>query len=418
VSKVHVLVLGSGVLGATTALYLARAGLQVTVMDRESGAGRGTSYGNAGEITPGGASPWAAPGLPMKVIGWLMSRHAPLILKPQMNLRSIRWLMKFAGNCDPDSYQRNRRNMYGLAEYSRQCLDELRSTYALDYSQRQLGSLQLYRTEKQVAHARALGAEFAELGLAYQTLDAAECPAVEPALASARCEISGGIRFPDDETGDCFEFTTEVQKAAEREGVGFKFGSTIDRLVVEGGRATGVVVGGNFQKADAIVVSLGSFTPQMLETVGLTASILPIKGYSFTAPIVDEALAPRSTVMDDLLKVAVTRLGDRVRVGGIAEVGGYDLKIGRRPRETLTRTFNELFGGAANVDQATFWSGLRPMAPDGTPYVGPTSAENLWVNSGHGTVGWTMACGSAKLLSDMMTGRRPDLDPSPYSPRR
>ena len=402
-----IIVLGSGVIGTTTAYYLAKAGHEVTVIDRQPGAGLETSFANAGEISPGYASPWAGPGVPAKAVKWLLMKHSPLVVRPQLDPAQWRWMLQMLANCNLASYQRNKGRMVRLAEYSRDCLIQLRADTGIAYDERTQGTLQVFRTQAQLDGAQGDIDVLKEYGVPYEVLDPAGCVGAEPALARVRDKIVGGLRLPGDETGDCFKFTQNLAKMAEGLGVQFKQNVKIERLAYEGDRITGVVTSEGQLSADSYVLALGSYSPLMLRDLGIKIPVYPVKGYSITVPIVDASGAPESTVMDETYKVAITRLGDRIRVGGTAELSGYDLTLRQARRDTLEHSVSDLFPGGGDVARAEFWCGLRPMTPDGTPVVGPTPYRNLHLNTGHGTLGWTMACGSAQMLADLICGRQP-----------
>jgi D-amino-acid dehydrogenase len=403
----RVAILGAGVIGVTSAYYLAKAGHQVTVLDRQPGPALETSFANAGQVSPGYSSPWAAPGIPLKALKWLFMKHAPLVIRPMMDWATWHWLTAMLGNCTSSRYALNKGRMVRLAEYSRDCLIALRAETGVAYDQRMQGTLQLFRTQKQldgiVKDIQVLEAD----GVPFEVLDVAGCIAAEPGLAAARDKIVGGLRLPNDETGDCFMFTNDLSQKCEALGVRFEYGVEVRRLRMEGDRVTAAELTTGTVEADMFVVAFGSHTPALLAPLGLRLPIYPVKGYSITLPIVDAARAPISTVMDETYKVAITRLGDRIRVGGMAEIAGFSLDLPEARRATLEHSVGDLFGGAGDQTRATFWTGLRPMTPDGTPVIGPTRYKNLYVNSGHGTLGWTMACGSAAVLADLIGGARP-----------
>ncbi|WP_096787500.1 D-amino acid dehydrogenase [Rhodobacter sp. CZR27] len=405
-----VVILGAGVIGVTSAWQLARAGHEVTVIDRQPGPALETSFANAGEISPGYSSPWAAPGIPMKALKWLFMAHAPLVIQPRPDPEKIRWLLRMLGNCTADAYAVNKSRMVRLAEYSRDCLTDLRAETGLAFDERQKGTLQLFRTQKQVDAAAKDIEVLRAGGVPFELLDAEGCLAAEPGLAAAQDRIAGGLRLPKDETGDCFKFTQGLAALAATRGVRFRYGTGVERIVVAGGRVTSVVTSQGEVAADAVVVALGSYSPALVRPLGLDLPVYPFKGYSITLPIVDEARAPVSTVMDESYKVAITRLGDRIRVGGMAEIAGFDLSLNPKRKATLLRSVEDLFGGAGDRARATFWTGLRPMTPDGTPVIGRTPVEGLFLNTGHGTLGWTMAAGSARVLADLVTDRAPEVE--------
>ena len=402
----RIVILGAGVIGVTSAWYLAQAGHEVVVIDRQAGPALETSFANAGEISPGYASPWAAPGIPAKAMKWLFMQHAPLILRPQMDMAMLRWLVAMLGNCNARDYAVNKGRMVRLAEYSRDKLIELRGATGIAYDERSQGTLQLFREEKQLAGIDKDIAVLKADGVAYEVLDRAGCIAAEPGLAGSNIPLAGGLRLPGDETGDCFKFTNRLAEMAAAAGVEFRMGTTIRRLVRQGGRIAGVETDAGMVTGDAYLVALGSFSPKLVRPLGLKLPVYPVKGYSITVPIVDEGRAPVSTLLDESYKVAITRLGDRIRVGGMAEISGFNNDLPEARRATLEYSLGSLFPGAGDTSRASFWSGLRPMTPDSTPVVGPTKFGNLFLNTGHGTLGWTMACGSAAVIADLMSGRR------------
>lgn len=399
-----IVVLGSGVIGVTTAYYLADAGHEVTVVDRQAGPALETSFANAGEVSPGYASPWAAPGIPAKAVRWLMMRHAPLILRPELNWPTMSWLLATLRNCTASRYARNKGRMVRLAEYSRDLLVDLRRETGIAYDERTLGTLQLFRTQAQLDGVYKDVAVLRETGVPFELLDAAGCQAAEPGLAHAREPVVGGLRLPNDETGDCYKFTVSLAALAAAKGVTFRYGVDIRALRQAGGRVVAVETSEGDLAADAFVAALGSYTPALLKPLGLRLPIYPVKGYSITVPIADAARAPVSTLLDETYKVAITRLGDRIRVGGMAEISGFNNRLEPRRRATLEHSLQSLFPDAGEIAAGSFWSGLRPMTPDGTPIVGPTRVPNLFINAGHGTLGWTMACGSGRLIADIMSG--------------
>ena len=417
-----VIVLGGGVVGVTTAYYLARGGAQVTVVERQDGAALETSFANAGQVSPGYSTPWAAPGIPAKALKWMLQRHAPLAIRADGSLFQLRWMAQMLKNCTSARYAVNKERMTRVAEYSRDCLRQLRADTGIQYDQRTLGTLQVLRTAKQLQAVQSDIAVLRECEVPFRELHADELPEIEPALAHAP-GLVGGLHLPGDETGDCHLFTTRLAELASGLGVQFRYGVDVQRLQTQGRAVTGVQIArhndasdashtsaSELLSADRVVVALGCASHELLATLGLYAPVYPVKGYSLTVPIVDEARAPLSTVMDETYKVAVTRLGSRIRVGGMAELAGHDLRLNPRRRETLELVTQGLFAGAGDLPAASFWTGLRPMTPDGTPILGRAPGwDNLLVNTGHGTLGWTMACGSGKLLADLTLGRQPDI---------
>jgi len=405
-----IVVLGSGVIGVTSAWYLAQAGHEVTVIDRQPAAALETSFANAGEISPGYSSPWAAPGIPLKALKWMFMEHAPLIIQPKMDMTKLRWMAQMLGNCTSAAYAVNKARMVRLAEYSRDCLTELRADTGLSFDERQQGTLQLFRTQKQMDAAAKDIEVLRAGGVAFELLDRAGCLAAEPGLRGSADRIVGGLRLPGDETGDCFKFTQGLAAKAAALGVTFRHGVSIDRLNTAGGRITSVTTSQGDVSADAFVLALGSYSPKLVAPLGLRLPVYPVKGYSITMPIVDADRAPVSTVMDETHKIAITRLGDRIRVGGMAELAGFDLSLSEKRKRTLLHSVEDLFGGAGDTRQTGFWTGLRPMTPDGTPVVGRTPVANLFMNTGHGTLGWTMAAGSGRVLADIVSGRATQID--------
>jgi D-amino-acid dehydrogenase len=405
-----VLILGSGVIGVTTAHYLAEAGHEVTVVERRTGPALETSFANAGEVSPGYSSPWAGPGVPVKAIKWLLMRHGPLVVRPALDPYMWSWLIKMLGNCTAGRYAVNKARMVPIAEYARDRLQELRAATGIAYDERSQGTLQLFRTEKQLKGTGGDIEVLKQFGVPYEVLDPAGCIAVEPALAKVKGKFVGGFRLPGDETGDCQMFTERLASHAAGRGVTFRFGTDIDRIVVEGGKVAGVATSAGLLTADAYVVALGSYSPILLRKIGISAPVYPVKGYSITVPITDAGGAPESTVMDETYKVAITRLGDRIRAGGTAEISGYDLRLHDARRATLEHSVGDLFPRGGDLSRASFWCGLRPMTPDGPPIIGATKFSNLYLNTGHGTLGWTMSCGSGRVLADIISGRKPDID--------
>ncbi|GBD47202.1 D-amino acid dehydrogenase [Methylopila sp. Yamaguchi] len=406
----RVLVLGGGVVGVTTAYYLAKAGHAVTVVDRQPGAGLETSFANAGQVSPGYSSPWAAPGIPVKALKWLMMRHRPLVVWPQLSPELYGWLARMLANCTEAAYERNKGRMVRIAEYSRDALRALRAETGIAYDHRERGTLQLFRTQKQLDHVRDDTRVLDAYGVPYEVLDPSGCVAAEPALAHVAGIFVGGLRLPGDETGDAHLFTQRLAAICEGLGVSFRYGVPIAGVEAEGDRVTGVrTVAGEALRADVYVAALGSYTPALLRPHRIALPVYPVKGYSLTLPVANPDGAPQSTVMDETFKVAITRLGDRIRVGGTAELAGFSSALRAPRRATLARSVSDLFPTGGDLTAASFWTGLRPMTPDGTPIVGPTRLGNLFTNTGHGTLGWTMACGSGRVLADLISGRSPEI---------
>ncbi|HEY4073000.1 MAG TPA: D-amino acid dehydrogenase [Herbaspirillum sp.] len=403
----HILVLGSGVIGVTTAYYLTRAGHQVTVVDRASGPAQDTSFANSGQISPGCASPWAAPGIPLKALKWMLQKHhAPLSIAPDGTLLQLRWLWQMLRNCSQPRYAINKERMVRLAEYSRECLRTLRTDTGIEYESRQLGTLQIFRTRQQLDHAAQDAEILRENGVPFELLTPHQIATAEPALATASHRLTGCMRLPDDETGDCRLFTAGLAAMAQQLGAKFHYGSRIHRLVQQGDKIAGVHCNEGLMTADRYVVALGSYSTGLLNGI-VDIPVYPMKGYSITVPIDNAQAAPQSAILDETYKIAITRFDDRIRAGGMAELAGFNKFLNPKRRQTIEMVVNDLFPGAGDTAAASFWTGLRPMTPDGTPIVGPTRLRNLYLNTGHGTLGWTMSCGSAKLLSDLISDIKP-----------
>lgn len=404
-----VIVMGAGVIGTTTAYYLAQSGAQVTVIERQPDPAQETSFANAGQVSPGYSTPWAAPGIPLKALKWMLEKHAPLSIKPDGSLWQLRWMLSMLKECNAHRYAINKERMMRLSEYSRACLQALRERTGLQYEQRTGGTLQLFRTQQQMDSVARDIQVLEECGVPYELLASNELAKAEPALARSGATLTGGLRLPNDETGDCNLFTRRLADLACHEGVRFQFNQSVDRLEVTGDRITAIHCGQERLTADRYVVAFGSYSRDLLQPVGIELPVYPVKGYSLTVPLVDASLAPVSTVLDETYKIAVTRFDQRIRVGGMAEHSGFDLSLNPKRRATLEMVVSDLFPGG-DLSRATYWTGLRPMTPDSTPIVGGTRLSNLFVNTGHGTLGWTMACGSGKLMSDIVLGTQPEID--------
>jgi D-amino-acid dehydrogenase len=339
-----------------------------------------------------------------------MMEHAPLIIRPKPDIAMFRWLLAMLANCSPERYSINKSRMLRLADYSRLCLSELRTETAISYDARQQGTVQLFRTDAQLEAAQRDMSVLEADGIPHRLLSRADCIHIEPALAHAQASIVGGLHTPQDETGDCFKFTQALEELTRRLGVDFRYGRSVKRIVTDQQRIVGLETDIDaFVQADAVVVAAGSYSPRLVRQLGIRLPVYPVKGYSLTIPMVEPTLAPQSTVLDETFKIAITRLGDRIRVGGMAEISGHtgDLPQGRR--RTLEKSVTDLFPGG-DLTKANFWSGLRPMTPDGAPVIGRTSVSGLFLNTGHGTLGWTMSTGSGKLLADIIGGSLPDIE--------
>jgi D-amino-acid dehydrogenase len=313
-------------------------------------------------------------------------------------------------NCTEAAYQTNKSRMVRVADYSRTALADLRTETGIEYDQRERGTLQLFRTQQQLDHIGDDLQVLRKYGVPFQVLDPAGCVAAEPALERVRDKFVGGLRLPEDETGDAQIFTQRLAALCVEKGVIFRYGTPIERILVEGSDIAGVVTGAGTLTADRYLLALGSYSPKLLAPLGLKIPVYPVKGYSITVPIADPMAAPVSTVMDETYKIAITRLGDRIRVGGTAEIAGYDMSLHEERKQTLLHSVRDLYPDAGRYGEAKFWTGLRPMTPDGTPIIGPTKFSRLFLNTGHGTLGWTMSCGSGKLAADLVGGQRPNIE--------
>ncbi|HCE4019310.1 TPA: D-amino acid dehydrogenase [Acinetobacter baumannii] len=413
----RVIVLGSGVIGVASAYYLARQGAEVTVLDRQSGPAEETSFGNAGQISPGYSTPWAAPGIPFKAVKWMFQHHAPLAINLDGSMWQLQWMAQMLKNCNPQSYAVNKERMMRVAEYSRDCLRELRKDTGIHYENRVKGTLQLFRKEAQMEAVQRDISVLEECGVSYELLNGNELGRVEPALANAQDKLVGGLHLPNDETGDCYLFTNALAQIAKELGVNFQFNQNVEKLIVEGDQIKGVQVNGKVLTADRYVLAFGSYSRDFLKPLDLQLPVYPVKGYSLTIPIVDPAFAPQSTVLDETYKIAITRFDQRIRVGGMAELSGFNLGLNEDRRATLQMVTQDLFPGG-DMEQASFWTGLRPMTPDSTPIIGATRFKNLFLNTGHGTLGWTMACGSGKLISDIVLNHKTDISTDGLSIQR
>ncbi|MCF7529844.1 D-amino acid dehydrogenase [Neisseria lisongii] len=402
-------VLGAGIAGVSTAWFLLQAGHEVTVIDRAESSAMETSFANAGQLSYGYTTPWAAPGIPTKAAKWLFKEHSPLILRPDGSLYQLQWLLKMLKNCNEASYHVNKERMVRISEYSREMFRRFEAETGLNFEGRNKGTLQIFRTEKEVQAAEKDIEVLAAYGVPYSRLKAEECLQFEPALHHAVNKIAGALHLPNDATGDCHLFTQRLQKMCEEKGAVFAFNRNIERIETAGKRVTAVYAGGERFEAEHFVCALGSFSRQAMAQLGLDLPVYPVKGYSLTLPVVNSDEAPVSTILDETYKVAITRFDNRIRVGGMAELSGYGLALPQERYETLSLVVNDLYPNGGDLSQAKFWSGLRPMTPDSTPIIGATRFDNLFLNTGHGTLGWTMSLGSAKITADLICGVQPEV---------
>jgi len=404
-----VMVLGGGVIGVTSAWYLARAGHEVTLVERQPDVARETSFANGGQVSWGSGHPWAAPGVPGKALRWLFNRHAPLILRPRLDADLRRWLLQLRRECTPEHYRRNKERQLRLARYSHDCLETLRGETKIRYAASREGVLTVFRDPRELEAMERERQLAQQLGIDVQLLDRPACVEHEPALSHA-ADVIGGLLYPDDESGDCRMFTEALARRAEAEGVTFQTGTSLLALVPTADRIEQALTSRGSQRVDAYVLACGSYSPLFLKPIGIPLPVYPVKGYSITAPILDDENAPRASITDETHKVVISRLGKQLRAAGIAELAGYNLEIRPRRIETLKYVVSRLFPKAADLERSVAWTGLRPMTPDNPPVVGATPYKNLFLNTGHGTLGWTMACGSGQVLADLISGRSPEID--------
>jgi D-amino-acid dehydrogenase len=412
---VKVLVLGSGVVGVTSAWYLAEAGHEVTVVDRQPFAGFETSFANGGQISVSHAEPWANPGAPLKIVRWLGHEDAPLLFRPRLSLRQWSWGLRFLYECLPARTRRNTLEILKLAWFSRNELQALRRRTGIHYDDSELGILHLHTDLRELDAAAARIELMHSHGFEMHLKTAQECLEMEPALRHSRVFLAGGTYSPSDESGDAHLFSRHLEDLCRSEGVVFSFQTTVQQLLQEGDRVSGVRVRhveGPEQvlRADAYLVCLGSYTPILVEPLGVRVPVYPVKGYSVTIPLRNHEAAPRVSLTDDGAKLAISRLGDRLRVAGTAELNAYDTSINTVRCGAILRRAQELFPDAADYWRAQPWAGLRPATPSNVPIVGRSRLSNLFLNTGHGTLGWTMACGSASAIASIISGRQPAVD--------
>lgn len=410
----RVLVLGAGVVGTTSAWYLSRAGHQVTVVDRQPVAGNETSFANGGQISVSHAEPWANPHVFRHLIRWLGHEDAPLLWRWRADPAQWVWGLQFLRECQPRRTRHNIAAIVALALYSRHCLQELRRELALDYDHLERGILHIYTDAREFALASEAARLMCEFGLDRGMVEAERCLEIEPALHAVRGMLVGGDYTPSDESGDAHKFTCALAEKAQAVGVDFHFNLTIEHLVSEARRIAGVEVSGEAGRqrltADAYVVALGSYSPLLLKPLGIGLPVYPAKGYSATLALAEGTTAPTVSLTDDERKIVFSRFGNRLRVAGTAEFNGYNLDLNPVRCAALVQRTRQLFPQLEIVGEPDYWCGLRPATPSNLPYVGRTGLDNLWLNTGHGTLGWTLSCGSAAALAELMDGRRPELD--------
>ena len=410
-----VLVLGAGVIGTATAWYLVEAGHEVVVVERQRGAGLETSYANGGQISVCHAEPWANPDAPLKILKWIWRNDAPLLFRLKMDPNQWGWGARFLYECQPGRVRDNIGQIVRLSLYSRTLLQRLREATGIQYDALTRGILHFYMDRRIYDASVEASALMRGYGLDREPKTADEAVIIEPALSHIRKRIVGATYTSSDESGDAHKFTAALAKMAAEKGASFQYGREIQGVRMEADRVSGVVVRREdgvqeTMKADAYVVALGSYAPLLTRPLGVDLPIYPLKGYSASVDIIDDAKAPKVSLTDDEAKIVFSRLGRRLRIAGTAEMAGYDTQVTRARCEAIVRRAMELFPGAASYGQAQFWTGLRPSTPSNVPIIGRTKVANLYLNAGHGTLGWTMACGSGRALADIISGRAPEVD--------
>lgn len=415
----RIVVLGAGIIGVTTAHALATRGHQVTVVDAEAGPANGTSFANGAQISPSEAVPWASPGSLRLALRWMASANAPFRLNLRADPQQWAWLVRFVRNCTDGRWQANASAMVRLAEHSRHCLLALNASHDLNYHREQRGILRVYdRPEKAQAELAHIGHVMKDHGVPLQVLDPDGCAALEPTLADAVASgrVGAGILAPNDETGDAHRFAIELARVAADAGVRFRYGERVRSISSFCDQVTGVETDRDEIRADRVVVALGLASVDLMRRLGVALPIYPVKGYSATVPVAGSNRAPRVSITDQDNRFVVSRLGDNLRVAGKADIVGHERTIDPLRAGNVLDDLFGLFPEAGDRSRATVWSGLRPMTPSGIPLIGASDMEGLYLNTGHGSLGWTMAAGSADLLADLIDGQRPIIDPTPYAP--
>jgi D-amino-acid dehydrogenase len=414
-----VLILGSGLLGVSSAYYLSQLGHEVTVVDRQAHPAAETSFANGGQISVSHAEPWANPSAPLKVLQWLGKEDAPLLFRIRADMRQWLWGLQFMRECTPARTKHNIEQIVRLGTYSRSMLQELRSATGLSYDERTQGILHFYTSQKEFEGAKGPAEQMRELGCERQVISAEEAIKIEPALAHIRSQLAGATYTAEDESGDANRFARELVKLCEKSGVKFLMSHTITALREAGGKLDHVEATdseGRFQRlrADSYVLAMGSLSPIYAEPLGIRLPIYPAKGYSVTMPVKDARMAHQVSLTDDEYKLVFSRLtgpnSDRLRIAGTAELNGYDRDLNRVRCEAIVRRVEQLFPGAGDTTQASFWTGLRPATPSNVPIIGQSKIPNLYMNTGHGTLGWTHACGSGKSIARIVSGLAPEVD--------
>jgi len=406
----RVLILGSGIIGTTSAYYLSKQGHDVTVIDRQNSVALETSHANAGQLSYSFSSPWAAPGLPLSLIKWMLSKHPPLIVNPNLNSETVKFLYQMLKNCNSKSYEINKSRMVRVSNFSKKCLLELEKDEDIFYEQRKQGSLLLFKSAKQIENIKKDLSLLEKLNIQYELLDLNGCIQAEPGLHHVKSEFTSGLRFANDCTGNCYLFTNQLYKKCLEMGVKFEFNTHIEDILIKNERVSAIKTNRGEFVSDSYVVALGSYSSIILTKVGVNIPVYPVKGYSITLPVLNNEDAPQSTIIDDTFKIGITRLGNNIRVAGTAHLTGYNLELRENSLSLLKHGLNRLFPYATGeCDDMKFWAGLRPNTPDGPPIIGATPYSNLYLNTGHGTLGWTMSLGSGKLLANIISGIEPEI---------
>jgi D-amino-acid dehydrogenase len=415
----HVLVLGAGIAGVTTAWYLRQAGFEVSVVDRQPAAALETSFANGGQISVSHPEPWANPGAPFNALRWLGREDAPLLFRLRADAAQWRWTLAFLRECLPGRSRRNTDAIASLAVHSGERLRALRADTGLAYDHLERGILHLFFSRRDFDHARGRLRMLEAHRIRARLCDAAECLAIEPALANLRAELAGGLYAPDDESGDAHRFTQALAERAQQAGVTFHYNTTINRIARLGDRIDGIEVADDRGRpgiltANAYVLCLGSYSPRLVAPLGEKLPIYPVKGYSVTVPVIDPARAPSVSLTDESRRIVCSRLGERLRIAGTAELSGFDTTPNPQRCRAILDWLEARFPGAADSTRAQLWAGLRPATPSNLPLIGRSAVANLWYNTGHGTLGWTLACGSADSLVALMSGRSPAVKGFPF----
>ncbi len=413
-----IIVMGGGLMGVTTAWYLAQAGHEVTVIDRRDGVARETSFANAGLIAPGHSHAWASPRAPMTLLKSLFSRDTALRFRLKADPRMWAWSLRFLANCTAERNRANTLVKVKLCNYSREALIALRRETGIIYDETAKGALYLYRDKEHLQTGLANMGLLNDQGLGLTALDPDGVATLEPALAHFKRRLAGAIYAPQDESGDAFVFAEKLAELCRTRGVTFLLNSTITGIATDGDRIAGVITESGRRAADGYVLALGSYSPLVARGLSVKLPVYPVKGYSVTIPTAGFDGAPTIGGVDEEYLVAFCRMGDRLRLTATADFAGYDTAYEAKDFALMLRVARELFPNAGAFDQPSHWACLRPMTPDGPPIIGGTRYQNLWINTGQGHMGWTMACGSGRIIADLIDGKKPDIDVSGFSPQR